>query len=60
MPRLKAAKRLEEIEMDDAKLAAFDPDQLFDLVMEATGNEDLASSYRVANIRLNQRPRATS
>jgi hypothetical protein len=46
MGRLKAQQRLES---DD--LSGLHHDDLFDLVMEATGSEALANSYRVSAIK---------
>lgn len=46
MPRLKAAKRLES---DD--LSGMHHDDLFELVLLATGNESLANAYRVSAIK---------
>ncbi len=46
MPRLKAQKRL-----DEGDLSTMHPDDLYDLVMTATGNENLANDYRANAIK---------
>lgn len=57
MPRLKARKRLDEIEANPERIGAMHPDELYDIVMTATGSEELASSYRVAAIKAKWKPR---
>ena len=49
MPRLKALKKLEEV--DGGLHPNIHPDTLYDLVMEATGSEQLANAYRVSRIK---------
>lgn len=48
MPRIEAELLLDEYRQGNAQLG---PDRLFDTVMEATGNENLANAYRVARIK---------
>ncbi len=48
MPRIAAEQLLDDYREGNAQLG---PDRLFDTVMEATGNEDLANKYRVARIK---------
>lgn len=54
MPRLKALKTLEEV---DAGRLTLHPDELYDVVMEATGSEKLANAYRVQAVRSKWKPR---
>lgn len=54
MPRLKALKRLEEV---DAGALLLHPDYLFDLVMAAGLGEKVANAYRVGRIKADWKSR---
>lgn len=54
IPRIKAQRTLEEY--DAGKIEWLPADRLYDLAMEATGNESLANSYRVSRIRADTKP----
>lgn len=54
MPRLKAQKLLDEVDQGKVTL---DADSLYDTVLAATGNENLANDYRVARIKADWKPR---
>ena len=55
MPRLKAEKKLEQV---DAGTLTLHHDDLYDVVMLATGNEELANAYRVQAIKSTWKQRA--
>jgi hypothetical protein len=53
MPRLKAVRLKEQYDTGQVNL---DPVTLFETIMEATGNEPLASAYSNARIRADWKP----
>lgn len=54
MPRLRAEKTLDEYRGGKIELG---PDALYDVVMEATGDVELANAYRVQAIKRQWKPR---
>jgi hypothetical protein len=54
MPRLKAQRTKDDY--DTGKIKWLHPDVIFDVVMEATGSEELAKTYRVARIKADTPP----
>ena len=53
MERIRAERLLEKLDTAQAEVG---PESAYDIVLKATGNRQLADSYRIAIIKSRQRP----